>query len=502
VNLVAASVAALAVHAGIGTLAAWYGAGIGAQVAPSERLVVYLPPPEQPEPVPPQPELPQPPPPPEARPEEPPPPVVSAPQPPRVVLGIDESKAQSRNWQGFAEATEHQARKSEVEQPEIAPDPGAPAADQGPQAPPAPAAQQPGPQPTPGQTSDTQTTSPRPPSPQASPRDVPAADSPALGPQPETGQQPGPPRSAPASPKPQEQPAPPIESPKPDPASLPPPPKGEPDVPDAPTPEPVKPEPRKPEPAKLEPARLEPTKPEPSVSGAQLPAEGMVVEVPAPALPAARAGKPVRENERPREPAAAAADELPRERTLPEPAPPQPTTPVSPAEFVGPPLPPSGSPSPGQDAQTAAPLSPPADRPAPASPPTAGGGAPAPASGSRPALKSESDASASALVEPIAVQPGKVIAAHGLRIRTVRPRFSTTTLITASPRDATVRLTFRKNGTVRKVEFLPGGNTGFPDVDRPLVDALYSWTAKGLELDKLPPSPEASLALEFKILMR
>lgn len=496
-NLVAASTAALAVHAGIGTLAAWYGSGLTAQVTPGERLVVYLPPAAQPDPSSPRakpvPTLP----PPQTPPEEPPQPVQPPPQPRRVVLGIDESTAQSPNWQGFAEATEHQARKSEVEQPEIAPDPGAPSAEQGPQAPPAPAAQAPGPQPNSGQLEEAASPTPQPPSPPTSPRDVPVADSSAHGPQPESGQQPGPPRTAPASPKTTQYPAPTTEAPKPEPASPAPPPQGEPDVPGAPTPKPVQPEPTKPEPA-----RPEPTQPEPSVSDEKAPTEGLVVEVPAPALPAARAGKPVPKTERPREPAAVAADELPRELTPPEPAPSQPTSPVSPAEFVGPPLPPTGSSAPGQDAQTAAPVSPPAERPTPASPPAAGGGAPAPASGSRPALRSESDASASALVAPIAVQPGKVIAAHGLRIRTVRPRFSTTTLITASPRDATVRLTFRKNGTVRKVEFLPGGNTGFPDVDRPLVDALYSWTAKGSDLEKLPPGPEASLALEFKILMR
>ncbi|MCX5690087.1 MAG: hypothetical protein NTV94_09965, partial [Planctomycetota bacterium] len=87
-----------------------------------------------------------------------------------------------------------------------------------------------------------------------------------------------------------------------------------------------------------------------------------------------------------------------------------------------------------------------------------------------------------------------------------------TTRIMSSPRNPVVRVTFGRSGKVIKADFIDGQTTGWPDVDGPLKDALYRWTASGEELKKLPPppppradgkpAPQRGISLTFRVLLR
>jgi hypothetical protein len=113
-------------------------------------------------------------------------------------------------------------------------------------------------------------------------------------------------------------------------------------------------------------------------------------------------------------------------------------------------------------------------------------------SGGGPAIADtrESDAVAR---QPIATAiPGRPLAANGLEITTVRPRWPISTRVTREPANPTVRLTFGRSGRVTHVEFVK--STGFEDVDEPLRTALYQWRAKGAALASLPAVVDASLS--------
>jgi len=94
----------------------------------------------------------------------------------------------------------------------------------------------------------------------------------------------------------------------------------------------------------------------------------------------------------------------------------------------------------------------------------------------------------------------KPLAAKGVKIRTVRPRFTHYTSLTARPLDPVIRLYFDRTGKVRKVEILR--SSGYSDVDRPVVDAAYRWKAEGKPLSDLPEGePAATLKVDFRILL-
>jgi hypothetical protein len=134
------------------------------------------------------------------------------------------------------------------------------------------------------------------------------------------------------------------------------------------------------------------------------------------------------------------------------------------------------------------------------------------ASGTAPGEKSDAESIAAALEEAIDVKPGKVLAAKGLQVQTVRPEWSVATRLMSSPRNPVVKITFGRSGKVLKAEFVEGQTTGWPDVDGPLKDALYRWTAKGAALSKLPPAPppgpdgrtpeQKGLSLTFRVILR
>lgn len=134
-----------------------------------------------------------------------------------------------------------------------------------------------------------------------------------------------------------------------------------------------------------------------------------------------------------------------------------------------------------------------------------GGGAPAsspPPGDPNNAIASEKESDATSR-EPIAEwTPGKPPAVEGLDITTVRPRWTVTTRLSVVPRNPVVRIEFLKNGTVARAVFLDKQNTGHTDVDGPLLDAIYAWTAKGKALDALPAAdPRAVAPITMRIIL-
>ncbi len=126
-----------------------------------------------------------------------------------------------------------------------------------------------------------------------------------------------------------------------------------------------------------------------------------------------------------------------------------------------------------------------------------------PASASGPeatdAMVADRESDAASRVDLESKELGKPLAARGLRVKTVRPRFSHYTTVRANPRDPIIRLHFTSNGDVRLVEFVE--RSGNPDVDRPVEDAAYRWTAEGKALENLREvDPDGSIAIEVRIL--
>ncbi len=119
-----------------------------------------------------------------------------------------------------------------------------------------------------------------------------------------------------------------------------------------------------------------------------------------------------------------------------------------------------------------------------------------------PGVKSKKESIATALKKAIKVEPGKPVAAQGLDITTVRPRWSDTTRVLASPRNPVVSITFGKNGLVSNAEFMPGLDAGGRNLNEPLLNAIYRWKAKGKALDKLAANdPDAGVTLIMRIIL-
>lgn len=112
------------------------------------------------------------------------------------------------------------------------------------------------------------------------------------------------------------------------------------------------------------------------------------------------------------------------------------------------------------------------------------------------------EADGTSLNDPIDItMNGKVASAKGLKIRTVQPEFATTTRLTARPRSPQVLITFNKTGKVVRASFTPGRSTGYEDVDQPLLNSIYRWTARGETLTRLAAaSPRAELTITVNVL--
>jgi len=93
------------------------------------------------------------------------------------------------------------------------------------------------------------------------------------------------------------------------------------------------------------------------------------------------------------------------------------------------------------------------------------------------------------------MRDGRVQAGKGLNIITRRADFTNTTLLTAPPRDTMVRISFQKSGTVKRAEFINGSATGNPNVDDPLMNAIYRWRASGKDLNVLAAEETLSVVV-------
>lgn len=107
-----------------------------------------------------------------------------------------------------------------------------------------------------------------------------------------------------------------------------------------------------------------------------------------------------------------------------------------------------------------------------------------------------------ARVKTIVIEPGKPIAAEGLVIDTVAPRFSTVTRLTASPHNPLVEVTFDATGAVVLAEIIE--TSRYKNVDRPVLDAVYQWRARGDRLEALraEKGEQARHTLRFRIVLR
>lgn len=104
--------------------------------------------------------------------------------------------------------------------------------------------------------------------------------------------------------------------------------------------------------------------------------------------------------------------------------------------------------------------------------------------------------------DPVDVKPGQPLAGKGLAIKTVAPRFTTTTRQMIRPKNPVIRVTFGRDGKVIRAEYLPGKDAGHPDVSGPLRDAVLMWTAQGDELLTIPQGdPLAGVFIEFKVIL-
>ncbi len=154
--------------------------------------------------------------------------------------------------------------------------------------------------------------------------------------------------------------------------------------------------------------------------------------------------------------------------------------------------------------QPAAPPTPPIPtaQPTPQTPPATAPGE----GGGLPGIQSDKESTAVAIKQAPTVRPGQVAAAQGLEIKTRVPRWTITTLMTLKPRNPTVLITFRRDCTVRNVEFARAGgmeySTGHESWDQPLLNAIYGWTASGKPLSELDPSDsEAGLTILMTVLL-
>lgn len=135
--------------------------------------------------------------------------------------------------------------------------------------------------------------------------------------------------------------------------------------------------------------------------------------------------------------------------------------------------------------------------------PVAPSPSPAPAgTNTPPGIVEDDESAARSATETLTVRPGKPVARAGLRIQTSFARFSVSALLLTKPRSPLVRITFGRDGRVKRAEFVPGQTTGSADVDKPLLDSLYRWSAKGKDLTTIPANdPEAGLTLTFRIVL-
>ncbi len=134
---------------------------------------------------------------------------------------------------------------------------------------------------------------------------------------------------------------------------------------------------------------------------------------------------------------------------------------------------------------------------APSTPSTPSPGGTTP--GDRPFERSDRDVDPTSVAGVGEIRFGRVLARDGLEVMPARPRFSHTVRLTALPRNPVIRVTFNRAGRVTRAEFVRGRSTGYPEVDGPLLTAMYRWTARGSKLRDIGP---AGVTMTFKVLLR
>lgn len=114
--------------------------------------------------------------------------------------------------------------------------------------------------------------------------------------------------------------------------------------------------------------------------------------------------------------------------------------------------------------------------------------------------KSDRESDAASTVTAKVRDLGQPLISQGLEIRTVRPRFTYYTQLTASPRPPVVRVQFDREGRVYRAEYVQ--SSGVSDVDRPLLDAIYEWRARGKQLEGLSNgNPPETVTIQIRILL-
>ena len=93
--------------------------------------------------------------------------------------------------------------------------------------------------------------------------------------------------------------------------------------------------------------------------------------------------------------------------------------------------------------------------------------------------------------KPLEYRPGQPLAREGLEIKTVRPRWTTTTQLThgVPATNPQIRIRFGRDGKVLRASFVAGTQTRSAAIDEPILNAVYEWTAKGREVDAIPAEP-------------
>jgi outer membrane biosynthesis protein TonB len=107
----------------------------------------------------------------------------------------------------------------------------------------------------------------------------------------------------------------------------------------------------------------------------------------------------------------------------------------------------------------------------------------------------ESDATSIADVPPSLWKNGKPLARKGLEIKTKKPVLPILTQLTTRPGNPVCEILFGKDGVPVSCKVLM--SSGYPDVDGPVLDALYRWRAKGSQLDKLAPGKTLTFRVRF-----
>jgi len=83
---------------------------------------------------------------------------------------------------------------------------------------------------------------------------------------------------------------------------------------------------------------------------------------------------------------------------------------------------------------------------------------------------------------------GKPAAREGVYIETVRPQWTILTTLTTRPRNPLIVVHFNSRGRVAYAEIIE--SSGSRNVDGPLLNAIYNWTARGEKIEALRPDTE------------